>query len=291
MRSMFAGVSGMKAHQTMMDVIGDNIANINSSGYKASRVVFQDTLSQLMRDGKLATATTGAVDPAQVGLGVKLNAIDAVVTQGAVQSTGRPSDMAIQGNGYFPLQLTDGSSAYTRSGSFNLDSEGHLVDPAGGILKGYQAQGDGTFSQDFTSSPPPAPDLLKIPTLYDPADQASPKLRSFSIGPDGVVNAVYDNSVTKAVGRVALTLFDNPAGLIKAGDGRLLEGTASGPPTTNAASTNGTGTLAAGALEMSNVDLSQEFTNMMIAQRGFQANSKVITTSDEMLQELVNLKR
>lgn len=288
MRSMFAGVSGMKAHQTMMDVIGDNIANINSSGFKASRVVFQDTLSQLMRDGKSASPTSGSVDPAQVGLGVKLDAVDAVVTQGALQSTGRPSDIAIQGNGYFPLQLADGSAAYTRSGSFSLDAEGHLVDPSGGILRGYQAADDGTLP-DFTTAPEAT--ALVVPGQLTPGDATSPKLRSFSIGTDGVVNAVYDDSTTKPVGRVALTIFQNPAGLIKAGDGHLLQGTASGSPATNAAGLNGAGTLAAGTLEMSNVDLSQEFTNMMIAQRGFQANSKVITTSDEMLQELVNLKR
>lgn len=291
MRSMFAGVSGMKSHQQMMDVIGDNIANVNSSGFKASRVVFQDTLSQLMRDGSGATATAGAVNPSQVGLGVKLNAIDSVVTQGAIQNTGRPSDVAIQGNGYFPVQLADGSQAYTRSGSFNLDPGSRLVDPAGGILLGYDAEDDGTFTQDFTSTPPPAAAPLVVPNLSDPNNADSAKLRSFSIAPDGTVNAVYADGTAKAVGRVALATFENPAGLIKAGDGRLRVGTASGNPVINAAGVNGAGNLAAGALEMSNVDLAQEFTNMIIAQRGFQANSKIISTSDELLQELVNLKR
>ncbi|MCW2779131.1 MAG: hypothetical protein JWN17_2856 [Frankiales bacterium] len=283
MRSMFAGVSGMKAHQQMMDVIGDNIANINSSGFKASRVVFQDTLSQMMKDGSASTATAGAVNPEQVGLGVRLNAVDSVVTQGAIQTTGRPSDMAIQGNGYFPLTLADGTSAYTRSGSFSLDASSHLVDPAGGILKGWSGT-DGAI--DTSAEPGP----LTVPTTTDGTPEGS-KLRSFSIAPDGTINAVYANGDSKAVAQVALASFDNPAGLVKAGDGRLRAGTASGAAVLSAAGGNGAGTLASGALEMSNVDLAQEFTNMMIAQRGFQANSKVISTSDELLQELVNLKR
>jgi flagellar hook protein FlgE len=282
MRSMFAGVSGLKSHQMMMDVIGDNIANVNSSGFKASRVVFQDTLSQMMKDGSLASATSGAVNPAQVGLGVKLNAIDSVITQGAIQNTGRPSDLAIQGNGYFPVQLADGSQSYTRSGSFSLDAASHLVDPAGGILRGWQADATGTITTTG------APTLLKVPPTSDGSATGS-KLRSFSIGPDGTVNAVYANGDLKPVGRVALATFDNPAGT---GDGRLRPGPASGAAVLGEpGGTSGAGLLAAGSLEMSNVDLAQEFTNMMIAQRGFQANSKVITTSDEMLQELVNLKR
>jgi flagellar hook protein FlgE len=285
MRSMFAGVSGMKSHQMMMDVIGDNIANINSSGFKASRVVFQDTLSQLVKDGTAAGATVGALNPSQVGLGVKLNAIDSVITQGAIQSTGRPSDLAIQGNGYFPLQLSDGSSAYTRSGSFSLDAGSHLVDPAGGILKGWVADEEGAV--DATGEPA----LLTVPDTSDGTEEGS-KLRSFSIGGDGTVNAVYANGDAKVVGKVALATFENPAGLIKAGDGRLRPGSASGAPVLGEpGGPAGAGTLAAGSLEMSNVDLAQEFTNMMIAQRGFQANSKIITTSDELLQELVNLKR
>ncbi len=268
MRSMFAGVSGMKSHQQMMDVIGDNIANVNSSGFKASRVMFQDTLSQMMRDGSAGAAgTAGGTNPAQVGLGVKLGAVDAVMTQGAIQSTGRPSDLAIQGNGYFPLKMADGTTAFTRSGSFEVDSNGSLVDPSGGMLL------------DTAGQP-----------IVVPAGS-----RSFSIGPDGKVSSVGATGTPTTVGTVGLAVFENPAGLTKGGDGHLRYATAAGtnPNGTYVApgGTGGGGTLAAGALEMSNVDLAQEFTNMMIAQRGFQANSKVISTSDELLQELVNLKR
>lgn len=291
MRSLFAGVSGMRSHQMMMDVIGDNIANVNTSGYKASRVVFQDTLSQVMRDGSAPSTTAGAVNPEQVGLGVKLNAIDAVVTQGAMQSTGRPTDLAIQGAGYFALTLPDGSAAYTRSGSFDMDAQNRLVDPAGGLLMGYPAAANGTFPQNFSATPPPAATPIVIPENVTPGDATTARLRSTSVASDGTINAVYADGTAKAVGRVALASFSSPAGLVKLGDGRLAATAASGAALVNAASVGGSGTLAPGMLEMSNVDLAQEFTNMMIAQRGFQANSKVISTSDEMLQELVNLKR
>jgi flagellar hook protein FlgE len=278
MRSMFAGVSGMKSHQQMMDVIGDNIANINSSGFKASRVVFQDTLSQLMREGGAGTTGpggAGGTNPLQVGLGVKLGAMDQVMTQGAIQTTGRASDLAIQGNGYFAVQLpgATGGTAYSRAGSFSLDDKGQLVDPSGGVLL------------DKDKAP------IVLPTTG---------LRSFSISGDGKINTVYDPGATgpTAAPQIGLAVFENPAGLVKAGDGHLrwsaaasAADPASATGTLTAAGSGGAGTLAAGALEMSNVDLAQEFTNMMIAQRGFQANSKIITTSDELLQELVNLKR
>ncbi|MCW2608098.1 MAG: flgG [Frankiales bacterium] len=267
MRSMFAGVSGMRSHQQMMDVIGDNIANVNSSGFKASRVVFQDTLSQMVRDGSAgAAAANGGTNAAQVGLGVKLNAIDSVMTQGAIQSTGRPSDLAIQGAGYFAVRIADGSTSFTRSGSFSLDNTGRLVDPAGGVLLDTAGQ-----------------------EIAVPAGS-----RSFSVGSDGRVTSVAADGSVVPGPQVGLAVFENPAGLTKGGDGRLRWAPAAGTNPAGAfqaAGAGGAGTLAAGALEMSNVDLAQEFTNMMIAQRGFQANSKIISTSDELLQELVNLKR
>lgn len=284
MRSMFAGVSGMRAHQMMMDVIGDNIANVNTSGYKSSRVVFQDTLSQMMREGAAGTALNGSTNPAQVGLGVKINAVDAVVTQGAVQNTGRPTDLAIQGPGYFVIQ-TAGMQAYTRAGSFGLDETGLIVDPSGAILQGWAANPDGTLG-DTTQLPA----NLSVPDTYTDWNGTF-ELRSFAIGVDGVVTAVYSDGNPRAVAQIALASFSNPAGLTKNGDGHLLFGPAAGQPLIGAAGTGDRGSLAAGALEMSNVDLAQEFTNLMIAQRGFQANSRIIAASDELLQELVNLKR
>ena len=283
MRSMFAGVSGMRSNQMLMDVVGDNIANVNTSGYKSSRVVFQDTLSQLLKDGSAATATTGSTNPSQVGLGVHVNAIDAIQTQGAIQNTGRGTDLAIQGAGSFVLDA-GGSQVYTRAGSFSVDSANHLVDPSGAMLMGWSAT-DGVLG-DTTA----APTALQVPADYTDADGVTSGLQSFSIASDGSITGVY-GGVPVVVAQLAMASFSNPAGLVAMGDGHFRAGPAAGPPNMGAAGDAGIGSLAAGALEMSNVDLAQEFTNMMIAQRAFQANSKVISSSDDMLQELVNLKR
>lgn len=299
MRSMFAGVSGMRSNQMMMDVVADNIANVNTAGYKASRVVFQDTLSQLLKDGNGGTAgLSGSTNPAQVGLGVHVNAVDAIQTQGAIQNTGRNTDLAIQGPGLFVVGVGK-DEMYSRAGSLAMDANNQLVDPSGGIMKGW-AITPGTPG-DTTVAPAP----LKIPaTNPDPAaTKPGGQLRSFSIGSDGIITASYEGAAAPLqVGQIAMVAFSNPAGLVAAGDGHFRYSAAAGGAPTfassgvagsvyGAAGTSGIGSLAAGALEMSNVDLAQEFTNMMIAQRAFQASSKVITTSDELLQELVNLKR
>jgi flagellar hook protein FlgE len=287
MRSMFAGVSGMRSNQMLMDVVGDNIANVNTSGYKASRVVFQDTLSQLLSSGSAGTTTTGSTNPSQVGLGVHVNAVDAIQTQGAIQNTGRATDLAIQGAGYFVMDVA-GAQNYTRAGSFNVDANNHLVDASGSMLMGWTATagvlpgtaGAATDLQIPTVDPTGAVDLAGNPV----------QLQSFSIGEDGVITGVYGGNPV-IVGQLAMASFSNPAGMVAMGNGHFRAGPAAGAATLAAAGTGGVGSLAAGALEMSNVDLAQEFTNMMIAQRAFQANTKVISSSDDMLQELVNLKR
>ncbi|MGB8651717.1 MAG: flagellar hook-basal body complex protein [Mycobacteriales bacterium] len=285
MRSMFAGVSGMRSTQMMMDVVGDNIANVNTAGYKASRVVFQDTLSQLLKDGSAGNGSTvGSTNPAQVGLGVHVNAVDAIQTQGAIQNTGRSTDVAIQGAGSFVVLLGT-ETAYTRAGSFSLDATNHLVDPSGAMLQGWPADATGAIP----STAPGAMTTLTVPAA-DPAD-ATALLSSFAIADDGKLNAVYSNGRALTVGQIALATFSNPAGLVARGDGHFRSSPASGAAQYVTAGSGGSGGLAAGALEMSNVDLAQEFTNMMIAQRAFQANSKVISASDDMLQDLVNLKR
>ncbi len=288
MRSMFAGVSGMRSTQMMMDVVGDNIANVNTSGYKASRVVFQDTLSQLLRDGSAATATSGSTNPAQVGLGVHVNAVDAIQTQGAIQNTGRATDLAIQGSGMFVMDV-NGTEMYSRAGSFSVDAANHLVDPSGAMIKGWTAVAGVPVNPTGT-----APSALAIPTndplgRRDSLDNVQ-QLQSFSIAQDGMVTAVYGGEPT-IVGQIAMASFSNPAGLVAMGDGHFRAGPAAGTANLGSAGNGGVGSLAAGALEMSNVDLAQEFTNMMIAQRAFQANTKVITSSDDMLQDLVHLKR
>ncbi len=288
MRSMFSGVSGMRSTQMMMDVVGDNIANVNTSGYKASRVVFQDTLSQLLRDGSAATSTSGSTNPAQVGLGVHVNAVDAIQTQGAIQNTGRATDLAIQGAGMFVMDV-NGTEMYSRAGSFSVDSANHLVDPSGATLKGWAATA-GVASPTVGVTPA----TLTIPQ-DDPLGRLDSlgnvqQMQSFSIGENGMLTAVYGGEPT-VVGQVAMAAFSNPAGLVAMGDGHFRGGPAAGTANLGAAGSGAVGSLAAGALEMSNVDLAQEFTNMMIAQRAFQANTKVITSSDDMLQDLVHLKR
>jgi flagellar hook protein FlgE len=205
-----------------------------------------------------------------------------VQTQGAIQNTGRATDLAIQGAGSFVL-LAGAETVYSRAGSFSLDASNHLVDPTGAILQGWPADATGAITTTG------APTTLQVPAS-DPSD-ATALLRSFAIAPDGKLNAVYSNGNALCVGQVAVATWSNPAGLTARGDGHFAAGPASGPAQYQIAGQGGSGQLAAGALEMSNVDLALEFTNMMIAQRAFQANSKIISSSDDMLQELVNLKR
>jgi flagellar hook protein FlgE len=493
LRSMFSAVSGLRAHQTMMDVIGNNIANVNTAGFKSGQVVFEDLLSQILSGAGAPATTVGGTNPNQVGLGVRLGSIVTSFTQGASQETGRNTDMSIQGDGFF-LTTKDGQNLYTRLGSFSFDASGRLVTPDGGIVQGwvaqagavnlnaptadlriplgqilppnqtttlklggnmpadsapgaalttsvtvYDAQGaaipltftftkssalnftdgvttaasttltsatagftaadvgktitgagipagttiasvtNGTtvvLSQAATATAAgvtvnvaslpnvwtvaaTAPDIngvtksvaeftppvtmtfnattglptAPLPTIDDAAlgallgrsfnpgtmtiDLGQPGdpdalqqfagsnsfsslsqdgaavgfLRSFSIANDGLITGVFSNGKTESLGQIALATFNNPAGLLKTGNSSYQESANSGLPQVGVAGGGGRGTLSGGTLEMSNVDLAQEFTNLIVAQRGFEANSKVITASDELLQDLVNLKR
>lgn len=269
LRSMFSAVSGLRSHQTMMDVTGNNVANVNTAGYKATRTTFQETLTQLVRGGTAGVASgQGGVNPMQLGLGTRVAATDMIYTQGASQVTGRPTDLAIQGDGFFVVD-SGGQQLYMRAGAFSLDNTGNLVAPGGELVLGW-----GTGGGFGPINVPPA-------TYNDVA-----------IGSDGTVSARRaDNGELEALGQVALARFPNAAGLTRAGNGMFAPSPASGAVIIDAPGQQGLGTLQAGTLEMSNVDLAQEFTNLILAQRGFQANARTITTSDELLQELVNLKR
>jgi len=282
LRSMYAGVSGLRTHQQMMDVTGNNIANVSTSGFKSSATVFQDTLSQTLAGAAAPTAAGaappfGGTNPAQIGLGVRLAGISTNMSQGSSQLTGRATDLAVQGDGYFVVK-TGEENLYTRAGSFSLDASGQLTTPAGGLVQGVALAG-----------PPP----VAAGTITIPVDGT---IESFTIGPDGKVNGVKsDGTGIEVLGQIELATFANPAGLAKVG-GSLLRATVnSGQPiageNAGVPGADGRGLLAVGVLEMSNVDLAQEFTNLIVAQRGFQANSRIITASDEVLQELVNLKR
>ncbi|WP_071459450.1 flagellar basal body rod protein FlgG [Bacillus massilinigeriensis] len=266
LRSMYSGISGMKNFQTKLDVIGNNIANVNTHGFKKGRVTFKDTVSQTI-SGASAPTGAGGINPKQVGLGSQLATIDTIDSQGSPQTTGRVLDVSIQGDGYLTVQR-DGNTFYTRAGNLYLDNSGQLVTSAGDNVL----------------------DTKGSPIIINGGDLTT--VKSLSISTDGKINYIKDGETKISVaGPIAVARFNNNGGLEKAGDNLFSETVNSGKPTVLDPGTSGAGMLISGQLEMSNVDLSEEFTEMIVAQRGFQANTRIITTSDEILQELVNLKR
>jgi flagellar hook protein FlgE len=266
LRSMYSGIGAMRNFQTKLDVIGNNIANVNTYGFKKGRTIFKDLVSQQIAGASGPSGNRGGVNPKQVGLGSQLAAIDTVHTQGSLQTTGRALDLAISGDGFFVLGDANGNNRlYTRAGNFYLDSQGYIVSADGRYLLGSGNQ------------------RIKIPL----------DAKSVSIGSDGTVSYVdvSGNLQTATNSPIQLAKFNNNDGLEKAGDNLFRPTDNSGAANIGAPGANGTGTIVAGMLEMSNVDLAEEFTEMIVAQRGFQANTRIITTSDEILQELVNLKK
>ena len=390
LRALYSAISGLRSHQTMLDVTGNNIANVNTTGFKASATQFQDTLSQLTQGASGPQAQAGGSNPAQIGLGVRVAAISTNFAQGSSQATGRSTDMMISGNGFFMVQSA-GENLYTRAGSFSFDASGQLVTPDGSVVQGWTATAgvinptpggignivlpenavapavqttiakmsgnlpagaatgdivtrdidvygavgdlrsvamkftrtaagwdvaaaDGstnvtgaiTFTSgvinatgstmtvngvtvDFTTITGYAG--LNTVKLDSQNGREPGTLQSFSLSKDGTLVGSFSNGATDPIARIALATFVNPGGLEKAGGSTYRTSINSGAASVGTAGTAGIGSLAAGALEMSNVDLSQEFTNLIVAQRGFQANARIITTSDEVLQELTNLKR
>lgn len=270
MRSLYSAVSGLRTHQVRMDVIGDNIANVNTPGFKRARVTFKDVFYQTLRGGSEPQGDRGGTSPQQVGLGSALSSIDIIHSQGAAAATGNGTDVMIQGDGFFVLGDNAGNIFYTRAGAFGFDADGNLVNPANGL-----------FVLDTGGN------IINL----DPNNQG------YSIDTLGNVNYVDAAGQPQTAGQIAVAKFPNPAGLEKdgsnlyrwtpaAGDEAGGAGNNGGPP-----GQDGRGTIIPSALEMSNVELAMEFTEMIITQRGFQANARTITTSDEMLQELTNLKR
>jgi len=391
LRSLYSGISGLRAHQTMLDVTGNNIANVNTAGFKASSTQFQDTLSQMTQGASAPQGETGGSNPAQIGLGVRVAGVSTNFAQGSSQSTGRATDMMISGDGFF-VTSKGGQQLFTRAGAFSPDAAGQLVSPDGGILQGWSAVSgvvntggpvsslslnpntlvpakatsqvtlDGNLPSDAAVTPPTT--LQRVVKVYDAAGaernitvdftktatgwgvaasdggassnitltqgaggtltpsgpltvngvnvdlssasgfagltslaisgqdgSAAGKLESYTIGNDGSVIGSFSNGVKQVLAKIALANFTNPSGLEKAGGSSYVATANSGGVQLGGAGDAGIGSLAAGSLEMSNVDLSQEFTNLIVAQRGFQANARIITTSDEVLQELTQLKR
>lgn len=319
MRSLYSGVAGLRVHQTRMDVIGNNIANINTIGYKKSRTVFQDMLSQTLRGASQPTANVGGMNPVQVGLGVSLGSIDVLHTQGAPMSTGNNFDLMIEGDGYFVvanakpdeiatirqdiidgntdnIELEDYAAAvdpqtihYTRAGNFAFDEQGFLVCTSTGMyvlgyMEGQDASG-GTGDEEIPLG------LIRID--IDHVRNVSVDAQGYITYIDGDGNIVSFGAEDDNAGvPIAISKFNNPMGLEKAGMNMFRRTNNSGDPQYNGPNgRHGQGSLLPGNLEMSNVDLAEEFTDMIITQRGHQANSRIIRTSDEMLQELAQLKR
>lgn len=278
LRSLFTGISGLKAHQQMLDVTANNVANVNTTGYKSSSTVFQDTLSQTLTGAGAPVAgppATGGTNALQVGLGVQLAATTMNFTQGGNQATGVTSNMMINGDGFFVIQK-NGSTLFTRAGAFTVDAAGQLVTPDGALAMNW----------DSAATPPAISGPVDLSPLLDPANNYV----SWSIDASGTINAVKDDGTIDVLGQVALAGFANPNGLMKVGNTAYAASANSGLPDIGAAKSGSRGSISAGYVEMSNVDLAAELTNLIISERGFQANSKVITTSDEVLQTLVNLK-
>ena len=286
LRGMYSAISGLKLHQSMLDVTANDIANVNTIGYKGSRTTFTDQLSQMQGSATAAGIGGGGRNPAQIGLGVQFGSIDNMMGSGALQSTSNVLDLAVQGDGWFRV-TTDGpddptsaagapaqAEAFTRAGNFTRNSQGFLVTQGGGYLLGKDGPGAGA-----------ADVYLLVP------DGAS----NMSIGGNGAVTYVPAGGGDRVTaGYMTLTKFANEGGLERASTNLWRTSAASGgeaPAGGGVPGTLGLGAVVSGVVEMSNVDLASEFTELISAQRGFQANSRVITTSDEMLQELVNLKR
>ena len=419
LRSLFSGITGLRAHQQMMDITGNNIANVNSSGYKAQTAVFESVLSQAVKSpgapvgANAGTGARGGVNGVQIGLGVQLAAVSTNFGQGSSQLTGVSTDFAIQGSGFFTIN-NGTENLFTRSGSFTLDANGKLVSPDGSIVQGYMADADGvvnpnaapeditlpvsqllpavasdemtmsgnlsadaavgdtvvssivtydvlgaesttsaTFTKtgvgawtveltgeggvagatvalafdgfgELTTATPiavlnrpavTADDGPPVVTAVPEADFAveiggltqysAPSssgitdqngagvgaLTTFTTTSDGQLIGIYSNGKKQALAQVAVAIFNNADGLEKVGDTSYRTTVNSGVALIGAATVGGRGSIQGGTLEMSNVDLASEFTNLIVAQRGFAANSRTMTAADEMLQELMSIKR
>jgi len=274
-----------------MDVIGNNIANVNTTGYKASRVIFQDVFSQTVQAGspnRVEDLGIGGTNAMQIGLGIRLSSIDVLHTPSAFGRTDNPTDMTINGEGFFIVRREgaaaggDDETFFTRAGNFRIDSDGYLVTSHGFLVLGFGVDDDGNS------------DGVLGPIQMDMLTQN--QLRVDQNGEITVNEA--DERVT--IGILGIAIFPNPAGLEKVGNSLYVLTPAAGPAgddwedqlvTVANDPLMGSGSIMTGGLEMSNVDIATEFTDMIVTQRGFQANSRIITVSDTMLEELVNLKR
>jgi len=298
MRGMYSAISGLRNHQIMLDVTANDLANVNTVGFKASRTSFRDSLAQLQRSGASATSGSAGAKSAQIGLGVQLGSIDNIMSNGAFQSTGSPYDVAITGNGWFRVSNTPptpgtapapdtfasgATTEYTRAGNFTLNDQGELT-----TQDGWRVVGKGVTPGNPNATPPTsdAPDLTTDVVIKVPAGATD-----VSVAPDGSVTYTPSGGGTRGTaGYLSLASFPNEAGLDRVSANRWQATASSGAGVADTPGNTGLGQTIGGELEMSNVDLATEFTNMITAQRGFEASSRVLSTCDEMLQTLVNLK-
>ncbi|QLA68111.1 flagellar basal-body rod protein FlgG [Enterobacter pasteurii] len=258
-RSLWIAKTGLEAQQTNMDVISNNLANVSTNGFKRQRAVFEDLIYQTLRQpGAQSSEQTTIPSGLQLGTGVRPVATERIHSQGSLTQTNNTKDVAIEGGGFFQVQMPDGTTAYTRDGSFQFDQNGQLV-----TSSGYPIQ----------------------PTITIPQDA-----EKLSIGNDGIVSVtVPGQTAPQQVGQLTLTTFVNEAGLESVGENLYQETQASGAPNETTPGLNGGGTLQQGYVETSNVNVAEELVNMIQTQRAYEINSKAVSTSDQMLQKLTQL--
>jgi len=274
MKSLYAGVSGLRNHQTKMDVIGNNIANVNTNGYKTQRTTFRDVYYQTITSPSEGSDKVGGTNSFQIGYGSKIGSIDTINTISGYTPTDKITDLYISGEGYFAVQDSNGEKRYTRLGALSFDSSGNLVDVNG--LMVFGANGTDTISDT-------APETIKIENFEN--------YNNISVSTDGTIMAYNtEDGEIQQIGQIAVAIIPNKDALVAEGNSYYSEGKNTGTITFKVPGED-CGSLVSGGLEMSNVDLAREFSDMIITQRGFQANSKIFSVADEMLQELVNLKR
>ncbi len=262
LRSLFTSATGLAAQQMNLDVIANNLANASTNGFKGSRANFQDLVYQTIRQpGSQTGANSQLPTGTQIGLGVSAGTTSADFTQGTLQNTGGMYDLAITGNGFFKVLLPDGSNGYTRAGSLSIDGTGKLVTP-----EGYPIQ----------------PEIVIPPNAG----------QTVSIGSDGQVSVTLSGQTNpQTIGQIQLSNFINPSGLLAVGGNLFKPTAASGAPTDSAPGTSGAGSLQQKAIEASNVNIVDEMVRMIIVQRAYDTNSKVIQAADEMLTTTNSIKR
>ncbi len=260
-RSLWTASTGMEAQQLNIDIIAHNLANVNTTGFKKSRADYQDLLYQEIKSAGAASSPSTMVPTGiQIGQGVRTVSTEKVFNQGNFKQTGNPLDLAIEGDGFFQVSMPDGTTAYTRTGEFKVDSEGKLVTSDGYVVE---------------------------PQISLPSDTLA-----VTISADGIVSVTQPGtSAPTQVGNLELARFVNPSGLESVGKNLYLQTAASGDPSTGVPGAEGIGTLSQGFLEMSNVSVVEEMVNMIAAQRAYEINSKAIQTTDEMLQTANSMKR